>query len=161
MSDQAKKEFPTELIKRDEAAVKEANAYCKKLADEGTDNANELMDQINYVRHKEQECYRDGLAGAFNVWHGILLSMDDAAGTYIAFPDPGFPVSDKALYYFASCGGLGRAMTTAVLIHRAAEGDVKAMIRLAEVDYDRLDYLKRAAEYGSETAKQMLLELKS
>ena len=161
MSEELKEELQAELAKKDEAATEEANAYCQKIAKEGTDDADDLMDQINYVRHKEQECYRDGLAGAFNVWHGILIAMDDAAGTYIAFPDPGKPVSDRALYYFASCGGLGRTMATAVLIRRAADGDVKAMIRLAEVDYDFMEYLKRAAEVGSELAKQMLLEMKS
>ena len=47
-------------------------------------------------------------------------------------------------------------MAVGVLSRRAEEGDVKAMIRLAEIDQDRDKYLRLAARSGNKLAKLML-----
>ena len=155
MSDKLK-ELKDKMAACDADAAAEADKYANTVLKAGTTDADDLMEKMIYVRRKEQECYLNQYADAFTRWHQILMSMDDAAGMYIVFPDPGTPVSEKALYYFASCGGMGRSMAVGVLSRRAEEGDVKAMIRLAEIDQDRDKYLRLAARSGNKLAKLML-----
>ena len=149
-----------EVDKQDGEEWVKAAAYRDKLKSEGADTLAELIPIAQYIQKQMQTCYEQGYARTMEVWKSCMAAVENAAGIYLAFPDPGTSVTFEQVSFCAGLGGMARVTAVHTLTYLAAQNNIDAMLRLAEVSLDqneRTDYLNRAAKLGS---KQAQLKLK-
>ena len=148
-----------EVDKKDGEEWVKAAAYRDKLKSEGADTLAELIPIAQYVQQQMQICYEQGYARTIEIWKSCMIAVENAAGLYLAFPDPGVPVTFEQISFCAGLGGMARITAVHTLTYLAEQNNIDAMLRLAEISLDqneRVSYLKRAVELGSKQAELKL-----